>query len=189
MHIRKSTGQLIAAAFALLAVIGILIAFNRPALPAHAAGQSIGCVDLTRGSGGTSVTTNGCIGNGTTTPVFLTAAAATTTLTVPTANATSISLNLDVIASSSSAIYTFAVQYSNNGTDWYTEDSSAVSGAVTTHAAVGVLHLWTPGATAETRRSLNIQTHQAKFTRFGFQAVTANGSIYAQAIPRNEIPN
>lgn len=156
-----------------------------------AGGQQITCTDLTRnGTAGTgTTTTNGCINNGTTTPVFLTSAAATTTLTVASANATTISVNLDAIASSTSSVLTWSMQYSYNGVDWYNEDTASTTGSITTHSGVAVVHSWTPGTTVESRRSMNLPTHGAKFTRIGFQATGANASLYAQAILQNSIVN
>lgn len=171
------------------AVIALLVLdFTYHAGTAHAGGQSIGCVDMTFGATGTT-TTNGCSSTGSTTPLSLTTGMATTTMVVPTANAATVSLNLDVVPVSASSVYLFTVAYSNNGTDWYSEDGNSTSGAVTTHTATPVIHTWTPGTSATTTRSINIQTHASKFTQFGFKLTGANGKLYPQAILQNSIVN
>lgn len=173
----------IALAFCLLAAVVLLMcAYSfKSTEVARAGGYSIACTDLTR----PGLVNNGCVTNGTTTPTFLTAAAATTTFTALIPQANSVSLNLQVAASSTSSVITFRESFSYNGIDWYQEDLPTTSGAVTTHPALGITHTWTPGTVATTSRSLNLQTHAAKYVQIGFQATGANASIYPQLIIQN----
>ncbi len=182
----KSNLRSLALALVAMALVGIvLFAFARDSRDAHAGGYAITCTDLT----GTGTTTNGCVGTGTSTPVQFTTTTATTSLMVATGNANSVNLDLSAVASSTSSVVQFVVEYSYNGLDWYGEDSSSVSGNITTHSALNVVHTWTPGTTSSTKRSFNIQTHGAKYTRFGFHVYTANAQLYPQAIVQNAIVN
>jgi hypothetical protein len=186
MTIKSTLVRMLAIATLFLAVAFVLFGFSH-SQNAHAGGQTIGCTDMTF-IGGATTTTNGCSQTGSTTPLALTTGMSTTTMTVPTANATTLSLNLDVVPVSASTVYLFTVAYSNNGVDWFQEDANSTSGSVITHAASATIHTWTPGA-ATTTRSINIQTHAAKFTQIGFKLTGANGKLYPQAILQNAVVN
>lgn len=180
MRILKNILPLVLALAGITAILAFYVISSKPE-HAIASGYTIVCTDLVR----SGVVNNGCSATGTTTPTFLTAAAATTTFAALTANTANEDLNLMVVASSTSSVITWSVQYSYNGVDWYNEDLPATSGSVTTHPALPITHTWTPGTTATTSRSMNLQTHAAKYTRIGFQATGANASIYPQFILQN----
>ncbi len=184
--ISRTTLSYVLTILAGLAVLASLFfLFNAQAHVAKAGGQSVGCFDIiTNGT-----VAQGCRAHATTTPLYLTAAAATTTMVVNVANASSVNMNLRVEASSTSAIFTWTVARSDNGIDWYLDDVSSTSAATITHTAGRATNSWTPGTVATTSKSVTIPTVATKYLRVGFQAITANGSLYAQIIPQNQITN
>lgn len=175
----------ITAGVALLAIVALaLVLFGGVSRSVQAGGsQTLGCFDTV---------SNTCGNNGTTTPTYFGVGGtqtATTSVTAFTLNATSLDIDLWAVASSSSSVIQFSVQYSDNGIDWYSQDTSSVSSSLTTHATAPMLHAWTPGTTATTSRNLTITPIASRYVKIGFQAQVASTSLYARIIPRNLIPN
>jgi hypothetical protein len=148
------------------------------------------------GTGAGFATTTPGEASASTTVTYFLPSSATTTITGWAGRATTIDLNLLTVASSTATAWLYTVQFSPNyvsatgNGDWYNEDCSTVtSNIIITHGASACVHTWTPGTTATAKKNIGIGTAQAKWFRFNFQATAAGGSLYAQAIPREVVPN
>lgn len=144
---------------------------------------------------GFATTTPGEASASTTISYFL-PSSATTTITGFSGRATTIDLNLLEVASSTSSVWIYTVQFSPNyvsatgNGDWYNEDCSTItSNTVITHGAGACTHTWTPNTTATVKKNIGIGTAQSKWFRINIQVTGAGGSLYAQAIPREVVPN
>lgn len=183
-HKTISTADKIFAGIVLLALIAALTFFGMALSNAYhslASGQTISASDNAgNNSGGTHATT---------TPAFLTASTASSTVTFMTTNASSGNLNLLAVASSSSTVYHYTVQYSYNGVDWYSQSAVTVASSLDTISPIPVMYTWTPGTTAASQLNVALPAIASKYTRIQYSTVTANGSLYIQGVLQNQIPN
>lgn len=148
------------------------------------------------GTGAGYATTTPGEASATTTVTYFLPTSATTTITGYSNRADLIDLNLLEVASSTATAWLYTVQFSPNyvsatgNGDWYNEDCSTItSNILITHGAGQCVHTWTPGTTATVKKNFSIGTTQARWFRINFQATVAGGSLYAQAIPREVVPN
>ncbi len=77
-------------------------------------------------------------------------------------------LNLELyssVASTTADTIGISVEFSDNGTNWFTEDVNSTSGRTTTHQ--GRTRAWTPGATASTTMTLQLTNINSKYIRIG----------------------
>lgn len=126
----------------------------------------------------------------TTTPTYMLSAGATTTvMTMNTSQASNVNLNLFVTASSTSSALAYSVQVSNDGINWYEEDTATIAGSISTDAPNPLYHSWTPATTTGAYRNVKINVSPNRYTRVQARANSANLSLYAQGVVLNQIPN
>ena len=148
------------------------------------------------GTGSGFATTTPGEASATTTVTYFLPSSATTTITGFTGRADQIDLNLLAVASSTATVWLYTVQFSPNyvsstgNGDWYNEDCSTItSNTVITHGASACSHTWTPGTAVTQKKNFSIGTTQSKWFRINFSVNGAGGSLHAQAIPRDVVPN
>jgi hypothetical protein len=103
------------------------------------------------------------------------------------------SMFIEYVASSTSSILAWQFQYSNDGVNWYGENSSQTpilnsTLSETIEASTTITHLWTPGVAATSTKAVVIPIIAAQHERVVFFAPTgaANGAIYAEiSLKRN----
>lgn len=125
----------------------------------------------------------------TTTPSYMTAGTATTTLVfdsyIPGVNKISDEATLLVqnVASSTSSILNIAIQYSQDGIDWYSDNGSVASSTNPLPIQTANSYTWTAAGTATTSKALFLQT-PVRFTRavFTVPAGAAAGGVWAQIV-------
>lgn len=76
-----------------------------------------------------------------------------------------IDLNLKVTASSTTSQIRWQYEFSNNGTEWFGEDSKTTSGAVVTHQSATTTHYWTPGTIVTSFKNIGLTDIAAKYFR------------------------
>lgn len=127
------------------------------------------------------------------TATYLATATASSTLVVLTDGQDQFDLNLQTMASSTSAIVNFQVDYSDDygcvvtptSCNWYREDKNTVSGSIITHSN-NTFHTWTPASVASTTKNITFTSIGARFMRVGFAAQTANSTIWAQVASKGQ---
>ena len=96
---------------------------------------------------------------------------ATTTYVLATEGVLRLDLNLVTVASTTSETLAVEVAYSNNGTNWTSDDVNTTTTNVVTLNTQSKVYKWSPLNTASTTRSFNITTNlNSKFVRVGFSS-------------------
>lgn len=165
---------------AVLLGLGLAMLSITPHSAAHASGQNISVYDTANNSNQARATT---------TPVYLASGGASTSLVMPTSLATSVHFNAVVVSSSTASVLNWTEQVSNDGINWYTEDTASTTAATSTSSTAPLGHAWIPGQTAATYRNFATNPSPSKYTRLTFYASGANLSLYAQGIVLNQTPN
>jgi len=118
------------------------------------------------------------------------AGTASSTILTYTNRAVGFDLNLNATASSSATKYVWTNWFSWNGVDYFCEDGNSVDSTVSnTHGAGCLYHYWTPGVTATTSKNVSLPATQAPYSKTIISASAAAGAIWAQAIPKDVVPN
>ena len=112
----------------------------------------------------------------------------TTTLACSTQRASSIDLNIQFDASTTASYLTWVYEFSDNGIDWYGEDSKVVNTITsTTHGTATTTHTWRPGVeSGVVRKNVTITPVASRYTRVSFDVSGANGALWAQLILKEE---
>lgn len=131
----------------------------------------------------------------TTSPAFIGNGTGTSTLTFnayfsgsPTAARNAVLLT-QFAASSTSAILTMSIQYSQNGIDWYDNDLGSGNGTSTvTDVSSAQTYKWTPVGTATSSKAIYIIT-PTQYVRVVYSLLGAAGAVWGQFVPEKEYPD
>lgn len=125
---------------------------------------------------------------------YMTAGTATSTLTID-SNAPGqpfvtdqMALLIQNVASSTSSILNIAIQYSQDGIDWYSDNGTVVATSTPFQIQVADTYTWTAAGTATTSKALFVRT-PTRFVRavFSVPAGAAAGGVWAQWVPSRQI--
>ena len=106
---------------------------------------------------------------------------ATTTYEFNTEGADTLTLELfSSVASSTTDTVGIDVKFSDNGTNWFSEDVNSTTGRTTTHQSR--TRAWTPGATASTTATLQITDINSKYIQIGFASWGLNHTATSSQI-------
>ena len=99
-----------------------------------------------------------------------------------------VDLQICVTASSTTSIVKWQLEYSDDETNFFGEDSNTVSGVVVTHGASTTTHQWTPATTEPICKTAviantNSKVHKFTFFRGANSSIDSNNfDLYAEAI-------
>lgn len=114
-----------------------------------------------------------------------TASSSLPVIKIMTDNASAINLLIQIVASSTSSVLNWYSQYSQNGIDWYDENSyTATSNVLNTRGAGTLFNSLTPASVATTTISALLDVNPALYTKVIFYPTVANLSLWAKAIIR-----
>lgn len=141
------------------------------------------------GSGVPSFFTVNKLTTATTTPVFMTPGTATTTYTFaagdssfsPSRDADATYMFLQYNASTTASEVDWKYQFSNDNVDWFDEDGTTATNAITTtHASTTITHKWIPNLTGFSRKVVAVPFFASNYKRVVFTTPigTANGSLW-----------
>lgn len=133
----------------------------------------------------------------TTSVVYLTAATNSATYTYDSyangfadPNATELAgMLIQTTASSSSSVYSWNYQFSQDGVDWYDDNTSFLA---TTSATSTVSqregYTWIPGVTTRSLKTVMLPATPTRYIRATFYTTAANGSIWATFVTQKQQP-
>ena len=133
--------------------------------------------------------------NATTTVTYLsTAATASSTLQGSLLGSDELILNVISTGSTSAATLIMALDVSDDAIDWFrVPEKTATSNALQTYAPVDTVHSWnvaTSSGQVEARAQFKfLVDNVAKYYRVRFNTSGANQAIWAEAFPREVVPN
>ena len=76
-----------------------------------------------------------------------------------------VDLDLHVVASSTTSEVNWQYEFSDDGTNWYSEDVKSVAGSTVTHQPASTTHVWIPGVTVPVARNVGISDLNSKYFR------------------------
>ena len=111
---------------------------------------------------------------------------ATSSLVLFTERANRADLNLLFNASSSASILLWNYTFSNNGIDWFGEDTYTVTNdRLITHGAATTTHSWAPGVeNGAVLKNVSIPIVASKYTKIDFNVDGADGALWAQVVAK-----
>lgn len=114
---------------------------------------------------------------------------ATSTYQFSSSKATQFDLHLTTIASSTVSELQWFYEYSDDGSNWYSESPNSTSGAVKTHGPTKLVNKWVPGLTATSSLNIQVTNLNSKYMRIGFAsqtATTSNIGLFAEGVLKQE---
>ena len=131
--------------------------------------------------------------SGTSTAAWVSSSAgvASSTLQFASENSTALAVSVWSSASSTSAVFNFAFQYSDNGTDWYSAETAsttnATGGKYVLSQGTGIVPwAWTPGSATTSRTWLMPDQPPAKYGRLVYWATGADGYFFVEVSQKKE---
>lgn len=108
----------------------------------------------------------------------------TTTTLRPGNSVDSANLNICATASTTATIVSWRYGFSDDGTNFFGEDTNAVSGSVITHEAATTTHEWTPGITERACKDVFVDNLNTDFFRVEFSNNDdVDYILYAELVP------
>lgn len=180
VNIKKIAAYVGVTAFAIMAVLGIgaittKVANANPSFTAPTAQTAAATSTLAYMTPGTATTT-----------LVYDAYASSTASGGLALKADNVALGIQFTASSSSSVLATAIEYSEDGIDWYRDFVFGTVGTATTSTVVALtspVSLTMSG----TSKSLVLIPTPTRYTRFTFSLTGANGGVWAQAIPTKQL--
>lgn len=77
-------------------------------------------------------------------------------------------LTLHVKASSTTSQLRWQYEFSNDGTNWFGEDTKSTSDNIVTHQPATTTHYWTPGITEPAKKNIGVVDVATRFLRIKF---------------------
>lgn len=129
----------------------------------------------------------------TTSPTYIIPGTATSTLTYDSYNdgigdpnaSESAVLLLQTAASSTSSVFTVALQYSQNGIDWYQDNLMATT--TSTNIGTAQTYTFTAAGTATTGRAITVPT-PTRYVRAVTSVAGANAAVWGQIVAKKQQP-
>ena len=168
-------------------IIGQWAAGQVPETPRLLGGLSVSTCSMEDPNGTSSPGYVG--GNGTTSPKYLSGKMASPTITCLVDRAESAIFTLMATASTSATVIQFEEQYSYNGIDFFTKDTSSTTAYTINHEVPGTIEKWRPTITATTTKAFVLTPSGAKYVRIriGVDASVSGGAaaVYGEIMKKS----